>query len=153
MSNRLLVALGAAMLAAAPLAAQDTAAAAPAPRPFTAAEEAHYLELGKAATHYFFDGQADSLLAMMDSTTRDRVGGLEGIRQQMDLVAERGGVPLNVLAEKMTRRNGTPQFWYEAEFSTFTNEPLVFRWLFNEDDRLVGAGMGPKSAAPFDGKP
>jgi len=145
-------ALATALLLFAPaIRAQDGAAASTVAKPFTAAEEAHYLELGKKVNGWFFSGQADSLLAIADSAARERLGGLEGIRRQMDMVAERGGMPLTVLAEKMTRRNGTPQFWYEAEMSTFTDEPLVFRWLFNDQDQLVGAGMGPKSMAKADG--
>ena len=87
---------------------------------------------------------------MGDSAFQARVGGVDGIRQQVDRLAERAGMVLNVLDQKMTRRNGTPQFWYEAEMSEFTNEPIVFRWLINEDGKLVGAGMGPKSMAPKD---
>ncbi len=152
MFNRLLVALGATMLAAAPLAAQDTAPAPVAAKPFTATEEAHFLELGKKVNGWFFEGHADSIAAIADSGARAGMGDVDGIRRMMDQIAERGGVPLTVLAEKMTRRNGTPQFWYEAEFSNFTDEPLVFRWLFNDQDRLVGAGVGPKSAAHADGQ-
>ncbi|MCA9762586.1 MAG: hypothetical protein KC544_05575 [Gemmatimonadetes bacterium] len=128
--------------------AQDAAPAAA--KPFTAAETTRYMEIGQAATRYFFEGHADSLLAMGDSAFQARVGGVDGIRQQVDRLAERAGMVLNVLDQKMTRRNGTPQFWYEAEMSEFTNEPIVFRWLINEDGKLVGAGMGPKSMAPKD---
>lgn len=146
MHTRIAMALGALVFAVAPVAAQDTATAAPAP--FTAEEESRYLALGKRATAFFFEGQADSLLAMMDSTTRVRLGGIDGIRRQMDVVAERAGVPLNVLAQRMTRRQGTAQFWWEAEMSNFTDEPLVMRWLFDEQGHLVGAGLGPKSQTP-----
>lgn len=146
MSIRLMAALGAAVIAVSPLAAQD---AAPAPAaPFSAEEEARYLALGKRATTYFFEGKADSLLAMADSVTGERLGGADGIRQMMDQIGERAGVPLNVLAEKMTRRNGLAQFWYEAEFSNFTAEPVVLRWLFDEAGMLVGAGVNPKSRTP-----
>ncbi len=151
MTNRLIAALGAVVLAAAPLTAQDAAPAAP--KPFTADEEARYLKLGHQAVSYFFDGKADSLLAMMDSASQAQAGGVDGIRQRMDVVAERGGVPMTVKAEKMTRRNGMPQFWYEAEMSNYTQEPIVLRWIFNEKDQLVGMGFGPKSGAPYDGKP
>jgi hypothetical protein len=141
--------LAAALLLIAPaLHAQDEA---PAPaKPFTAAETARYTAIGQAATRYFFAGHADSLIAMGDSAFQARVGGVDGIRQQVDMIGERAGMVLNVLDQKMTRRNGTPQFWYEAEMSNFTDEPIVFRWLINEDGKLVGAGMGPKSMARSD---
>ena len=87
--------------------AQDAAPAAA--KPFTAAETTRYMEIGQAATRYFFEGHADSLLAMGDSAFQARVGGVDGIRQQVDRLAERAGMVLNVLDQKMTRRNGTPQ--------------------------------------------
>ena len=146
MSIRLLAAIGAVALATSPLTAQDAAPAAPAP--FTAEAEARYMALGKQATRYFFEGKADSLLAMADSATGEGLGGVEGIRGMMDQIAERAGTPLNVLAEKMTRRNGLAQFWYEAEYSNFTTEPVVMRWLFDEAGMLVGAGINPKSRTP-----
>lgn len=146
MTNRLMAALGAVVLAATPLVAQQ--ATVTAAKPFTAEEEARYLELGKRATTYFFGGKADSLLAMADSATGESLGGIAGIQGMMDQIGERAGVPLTVLAEKMTRRNGLAQFWYEAEFSNFTAEPVVLRWLFDEAGMLVGAGVNPKSRTP-----
>ncbi|HET9064608.1 MAG TPA: hypothetical protein VFN22_02145 [Gemmatimonadales bacterium] len=119
-------------------------------KPFTAEETTRYMELGRRANRYFFEGQADSLLAMGDSAFAARVGGIDGIRQQVANIGDRAGMPLTVLEQKMTRRNGAPQFWWEAEFSEFTAEPLVFRWLFNEQGQLVGAGMSPKSQARMD---
>ncbi len=151
MQNRVLAALGAAVIAIAPLSAQDSAESPTPAKPFTAAEEAHYLELGKKVNGWFFEGHADSIAAIADSGARARMGDVDGIQQMMDKIAERGGVPLTVLAEKMTRREGKPQFWFEAEFSSFTDEPLVFRWLFNDQDQLVGAGVTPKSMAKADG--
>lgn len=143
---RLLAAVAAVTVVSSPLIAQDTAPAPPAP--FTAEAEARYLALGKQATRFFFEGKADSLLAMADSVTGERLGGVAGIRGMMDQIGERAGVPLTVLAEKMTRRNGLAQFWYEAEFSNFTAEPVVLRWLFDEAGMLVGAGVNPKSRTP-----
>lgn len=141
--------LAAALLLFAPVAnAQDTA---PAPaKPFTAEETARFMELGKKANRYFLEGRADSLLAMGDSAFTAKTGGVDGIGQQVANIAERAGMPLTVLEQKMTRREGTAQFWWEAEFSEFTAEPLVFRWLFNDAGQLVGAGMGPKSQARMD---
>jgi hypothetical protein len=144
----------AAAMVAAPVAAQTAPAAPPtapaAPKPFTPEETARYMELGRKANTWFFEGYADSLLAMADSGTRGRLGGLEGIQQQMETIAMRAGVVVRVVEEKMTRRNGTPQFWFEAEFTEFTEGTLVFRWLFNEEGQLVGAGMGPKEMAKAD---
>lgn len=144
-----LTALAAAVLMFAPAIHAQDAAPAPA-KPFTAEESSRYMALGKQATRYFFEGHADSLVAMGDSAFVARTGGVDGIRQQVATIADRAGMPLNVLEQKMTRRNGAPQFWWEAEFSEFVDEPLVFRWLFNDNGQLTGAGMGPKSAARMD---
>lgn len=136
-------------LAALPLAAQDTPAPPPAAKPFTAEEEARYLERGKQVMAWFHAGHADSIAAAMEASaaaqlTRERVVEL------MDVYAERAGTPTKVLVEKMTRRNGVPQFWWEAEVVNFTDEPVVMRWLFNEQLQIVGVGFTPKSRAPFD---
>lgn len=146
MIKRMLGAVGALVVATAPLAAQDSATVVV--EPFTTEEEARYMELGRKANGYFLEGKADSLLAMADSATGDRLGGVAGIRGMMDQIGERAGVPLTVLVEKMTRRQGLAQFWFEAEFSNFTTEPVVLRWLFDEAGMLVGAGVNPKSRTP-----
>lgn len=148
MSIRLLAAIGAVAIATSPLAAQE---AVPAPaKPFTAEETSRYMALGKRATDHFISGHADSLLAMMSPEAQEGVGGLDGVRRMMDQIAERAGVVLNVVDQKMTRREGRPQFWWEAEFSEFTEQPLVIRWVFGEDDLITGAGINPKSAARAD---
>lgn len=144
-------ALAVAVLLLAPVIHAQDAAPAPAPvKPFTAEETARYMDLGKKANRYFFEGHADSLVAMGDSAFAARVGGIDGIREQVANIADRAGIPLTVLEQKMTRREGTPQFWWEAEFSEFAAEPLVFRWLFNEAGQLTGAGMSPRSQARMD---
>jgi hypothetical protein len=75
---------------------------------------------------------------------------IDEVRQQMDLFAERAGTVIRVLAERMTRRNGTPQYWWEAEGTNYAAEPVVMRWLFDEDLKIVGVGLTPKSRAPSD---
>ena len=111
---------------------------------------ARYLALGKKVNAWFLEGSADSILAIATEETRGKMGGLEGIQQQMEMVAMRAGPVVRVVEEKMTRRNGVPQFWFEAEFVEFPQGTLVFRWLFNEEGQLVGAGMGPKDASKAD---
>jgi hypothetical protein len=151
MQSRSNLALAAALILAVPAAARAQDEAAPAPaKPFTAEETTRYMEVGKRATGYFFDGHADSLLALMTPETQEGVGGIDGIRQMMDQIAERAGMLLEVVDQKMTRREGRPQFWWEANFSEFTAEPLVMRWVFTEDGMIRGAGINPKSAARAD---
>lgn len=123
------------------------------PAPFTKAEQAMYMKAGEQASRLFFAGQADSLLAMTTAETAERFGGLEGMRKMMDQVAERGGVVLAVLDRKLTRRNATPQYWYEVEMSNYTAEPIVLRWLINPEGKIVGAGVSPRSQARADAEP
>jgi len=144
--------LAAMSLAAAPLSAQVPAAppaAAPAPPPvLTPAQEARFLQLGKTYTRWFLAGKADSLAGVYETTALLRMGGVENIRQQMAQVADHAGTESAVLAEKMTRRNGWPQFWHEGQFTQFADEPIVIRWVMDADGHIVGVGLGPKSRTP-----
>lgn len=143
--------LGALLLFTAQVQAQTTEVANAPPAPFSAAEEARYMELGRNVTRWFFDGAADSIYAIASEDTRKVMGSAEAIRELMEQVTDRAGFRTLVLEEKMTRREGAPQFWHEALFSDFTDEPLVFRWVFNDKGELVGAGVNPKSQARQDG--
>ncbi len=109
------------------------------------------MALGKKVNTWFFEGQADSIFAIADSSARAGMGGIEGIEMQMERFGMRAGAVIRVVDEKMTRRNGVAQFWFEAEFAEYVDGALVLRWLFNEEGQLVGAGMGPKGGAPADG--
>ena len=94
--------------------------------------------------------QPESLVAMMPAENAIAMGGVAGAHEQMLKMKERMGSVVKVLAEKMTRREGKPQFWFEADYTDFTDEPVVMRFVFTEDGKLVGLGINPKSAAKFD---
>lgn len=135
------------MLVALPLAAQE---APPPPfKPFTQAESDRYLARGKQVMAWFLAGHADSLLTVFSGEMAAEMT-IDAIRAQMDGFAERAGTVSKVLVEKMTRRNGAPQFWWEAEVTNFTAEPVVMRWLLNEELKVVGVGFNPRSRAPSD---
>jgi len=142
-----------ALLAAAPLAAQTPApaappAAAPAPAKLTAEQETKMTALGKTYTRWFLAGTVDSLAAVYDPKLLERVNGVAGIVEMMQQISEKAGFPTKVIAEKLTYRNGMPQYWYEAEFSEFAPEPVVIRWLLTPEGKIIGSGINPKSAAP-----
>lgn len=142
-----------ALLAAAPLAAQTPAPAAPtAPAPppakLTAEQETKLAALGKTYTRWFLGGQADSLAGAFDADMLARVQGVGGIAEMMGQIAERAGTQTKVVAEKLTYRNGKPQYWHEAEFSELADEPLVIRWVLSPEGKIIGAGINPKSNAP-----
>lgn len=141
-----------ALAAASPLAAQTPATAPAAAKPaavkLTPAQETHLLALGKKYTQWFLGGNADSMVAAMDPVAFEKMGGLDGMLTMMGQISERAGTEVKIVAEKMTYRNGQPQFWHEGSFSEFTDDTLVFRWILNVDGKITGAGIQPKSAAP-----
>ncbi len=126
-----------ALLLAVPLRAQTA----------TPLSDAEFLKLGKQYTTWFFNGDADSLLAHMVPESRTGVGGMAGLYEARDKVTEHAGSELLVLEEKMTRRHGHPQFWHAGQFSTL-DEPLVIRWVMEDDGRIMGVGLGPRSQTP-----
>lgn len=137
-------------LFALPLAAQGTPPTPPPPfKPFTAAENERYLARGKQIMAWYLAGQADSVYSTFAPETAAEIT-VDQIRQQRDVFEERAGTVLRVHAEKMTRRNGVAQFWWEADGSNFAAEPVVMRWLLNEQLQVVGIGFTPKSRAPAD---
>ncbi|MCU0621601.1 MAG: hypothetical protein MUC69_08870 [Gemmatimonadales bacterium] len=133
------------LLAAAPLAAQT--AAAPAATP-AAPPSAEFMPLGRQLTGWLLSGQADSILAHMTPDVREKVGGREGILKMTSMIAMRAGEEAQLVEEKMTRRKGSPQYWRSAMFSNMAEEPLVIRWVFDEQRNVIGAGVNPLSAAP-----
>jgi hypothetical protein len=141
--------LAAMICGAAPATAQVAAAAAKVvATPYTAEETARYMALGKQASRLFFEGQADSLAAMMTEAEATDKGGADGLRRLMDQVAEIGGMVLEVLEEKVVHRGAAAEFWWEADFSEFTAESVVFRWAFNDAGQITGFDANPKSQTP-----
>lgn len=137
-------------LFALPLAAQNAPPAAPPPfKPFTQAETERYMARGKQVMAWYLAGQADSVHGAFSPETAGEIT-VDQIRQQRDVFEERAGTVIKVLAEKMTRRNGIAQFWWEADVTNFSAEPVVMRWLLNEELKVVGVGFNPKSRALSD---
>lgn len=132
---------------AAPATTATTVSAAT-PIMLTAADAARLTELGKTYTRWFLAGKADSLLSAFTPESAENAGGIDGVREMMNQVAERGGVEVKVTDEKLTRRNGYPQFWHAGQFSDFTSDELVIRWVLFPDGKIRGAGIGPKAATP-----
>lgn len=143
MKTKLILALVA--LAAAPVAAQSSAGAAPT-APSVA--DAVLLKRGHDLTEWLYAGQADSIIAYMTDDTRQKVGGKEGVLAMTGKIATEIGAEAEVVEEKMTRRKGNAQYWRQAKFDVFVQEPLVFRWVFDTTGKVIGAGISPLSQAP-----
>lgn len=149
MLRRTLVSLALLWVSTVPLRAQTTvAAAAIVPAKLTPAEEARFLALGKEYTRWFLAGKADSLLAVLSPETVEKVGGIEGLREQMAQVADRAGIETKVVEEKLTRRKGQLQFWHAGQFSEVADDLVVIRWLLDRDGKITGAGLGPLAQTP-----
>ena len=110
--------------------------------------DADYLALGRKYFDWFIAAEADSLLAHMSPEAREASGGVDGVNRAVTDFITRAGLETELVEERMTRRRGTPQYWREARYTTFVEEPLVFRWVFNDQGEILGIGMGPKSRAP-----
>jgi hypothetical protein len=106
------------------------------------------LRLGHTFTQWFLTGEVDSIYAHLAPEVQQGVGGVVGVTREVTGFIERAGMEVAMVEEKMTRRQGAPQFWYEATFEKSGTEPLVLRWVFNDKGEVVGAGIGPKSEAP-----
>jgi hypothetical protein len=114
----------------------------------TALGETEYLALGRKFYDWFISAEADSLLAHMPPDDRQGAGGVAGVNQAVADFLARAGMEQELLEEKVNRRRGHPQYWRESRYSTFTNEPLVFRFVVDEQGQITGVGMGPKSGTP-----
>lgn len=106
------------------------------------------LALGRQYTTWFYVAEADSLFAHMTEDSRAAVNGVDGIRQESASFAMRAGSEVELILDKMTLRRGFPQYWREARFDGFTDEPLVIRWVFDSTGKIAGVGLTPKSRAP-----
>lgn len=136
-----------ATLAATPLVAQGPP---PKPEPLSAADSTRLMGLGHRYMGWLLAGRVDSLVGVMTADFVESGGGAAAVAERLGILAERGGQETGGVAERMTRRNGKPQFWHEGNFALFDAEPLVIRFLFDGNGKISGMGMGPKSQAPFD---
>ena len=103
------------------------------------------LAYARQLTTWFFAGEIDSVVAHLDSAAIDAEVVWQG---RLDELTGRAGVETEVLEEKFAKRNGNTQYWRTSKFSQFTAEPIVFRWAFNKDGKIIGVGVSPQSQAP-----
>ncbi len=110
--------------------------------------DAELLILGRQMYDWYVAGEADSVFAHLSADARQGAGGVNGVLQSVGNFLARVGVENEMVEEKMNRRRGLQQYWREGHYSGFTEEPLVFRWVFDEHGDVVGIGTGPKSQTP-----
>lgn len=136
-ARRALRALGVALLLPAALSAQAATLGDP-----------DYLALGRKYFEWAMSGRSDSLVAHMTPEAQEASGGVEGMNQHILQFMSRTGEEQEVVEEKMTRRRGSPQYWRASRYSLFTDEPVVFRWVFSAAGLIEGIGVNPLSQAP-----
>jgi hypothetical protein len=134
-------------LAALTLAGSLTAQSAPSAATAVPADVRH-LALGHQLTDWFLAGKMDSIVARMPDDIKEKSGGVPGLEEARAQLAERAGEEAQILEEKMTRRNGSAQYWRSSLYTEFPQEPLVLRWVFNASSQVVGIGLGPLSQTP-----
>lgn len=123
------------VVAASPLAAQDTPA-----RPDSLALARQYIA-------WFYEAQTDSLWAHTSEGMRQDVKTADWWRERHDFIAMRAGSETEVVEERFRMRNGRPQYWRTARFSDF-DQPLLIRFVIDDAGQIAGLGMGPASQAP-----
>lgn len=96
---------------------------------------------------WFMAGAVDSLTSRMLPDVLQQMGGRDGLAQAQAMVAERAGVEKRVIEERFVWRNGRRQYWRVMETSAM-EEPFVLRFVMDEEGRIAGIGLGPKSATP-----
>ncbi len=131
-------------LATAPLAAQTPAPAAAAP---AAGAPIDSLALARKYTAWFFAGEMDSVLAHHNAEGRAEMTTAK-LQERLMEVASRAGEEDSVIEEKFVKRNGQTQYWRTARFTTFTDEPLVFRLVILPTGEIGGMGFNPLSRTP-----
>jgi hypothetical protein len=123
----------------APALAQNAPAAA-GPRPDS-------LGLSRQYTTWFYAAQTDSLWAHTSERMRADIQSPDWWRERADQLAIRAGSETAVIEERFRMRNGRPQYWRTARFSDF-GEPMLVRFVLNDQGLLDGFGLGPLSNAP-----
>lgn len=105
------------------------------------------LEIVRRASHFFYTGEADSLIAMMSPSTLAELGGREGLLAGISQVGTRAGDEVEVVEERWNLRNGQRQYWRTSKMTLF---PEDFLLRFNIDDQglITGIGLGPARSAP-----
>jgi hypothetical protein len=106
------------------------------------------LALARQYTAWLYDAVADSLVAHSSEAARANFSTPERWAQYSATILERGGFEVEVLEETWKLRNGQCQYWRIASFSG-ADEPLLVRWVLNEEGQIVAIGLGSASQPPM----
>jgi hypothetical protein len=115
--------------------------------PQTPSAKPDRIALGRQYTQWFYQGQTDSLWSRMEQGVRDQLKTPDEIRRGADELVARAGNEVEVISEKVVKRNGQMQYWRTAKFDR-APEPMMVRWVIGDDGKIIGVGMNPASQAP-----
>ena len=105
------------------------------------------LAIGRRATEFFYNGEIDSLWAMLTPAFQEGLGGPDKLLERLDFLSDRAGTEVDLIEESIRMRNGRPQYWRVAEFD-LAPEPLLIRWVISPEGKVSGQGLGLASQAP-----
>ena len=139
--------------AAAPVAAQTPAPAAPAPaidrtREIPPKLDNDSLEFARQVTLWFYSGQVDSLWAHTSPEWQSAMGSKDRWSAMFGDFIQRLGSETELVQERWIKRNGQRQYVRVLRAAEFSEEPVAIRWVILPGKRLGGAGMNPLSRMP-----
>jgi len=105
------------------------------------------LALARQYTQWLYAGEADSLVARSTDGARESFATREGFTRYTRMIAGRAGFETDVIEETWRLRNGACQYWRTAGF-TDIGEPMLVRWVLDEEGRIAALGLGPATQAP-----
>jgi len=105
------------------------------------------LALVRQYTQWLYAGEADSLVARSTDGARESFATPEEFTRFTRMIANRAGLETDVIEETWKLRNGACQYWRTADF-TDIGEPMLVRWVLDEEGRIAGFGLGPATQAP-----
>ena len=135
MTRRLLVAIAAIALTGRGVAAQAPAA----PK--------DSLAFARRLSEWFFTGQKDSLWAHSSADVQKMLEKPDAYVSALNDLSGRAGSEEKVIEEKFVKRKGNTQYWRTSKYS-MEAEPVMIRFAFSPDFRIVGIGMNKASEAP-----
>jgi hypothetical protein len=104
--------------------------------------------IGRQATRYFYRGRVDSLWAMVSPSWQKELGSPDWFLHQARELRLAAGEEERLVRDEVQVREGQPQYWRTAKFSTYPAEPVVLRWIIMPDGRIGGLGVNPASRNP-----
>lgn len=97
-------------------------------------------DLGRTYVRWFIAGEADSLAARMTPEALVRVGGVPGIRERVQMLADNVGTETELLGEEVVREGGVSAYVRRARFSLLP-VPFRLRWDLDDEGRIVRGDM------------